>query len=394
MPETICLAHIADSSLADILRPEANARACSFCQGRGEVGTEGFAVPMKFVAERVWEVMNWLHRECTPMDTWNIPAYETPWVLNHCTPGTFGQEVESAVRKTLLAAMPYPEMWEPARAYYDYQLSWKTFTATVKYGSRFVFASGPTTRPGAEDEPPAILARFLDGLLAYVQDDLLLTVPKGTKVYRGRMAEDVKELRSKALKNPAVELGPAPRGRAAAGRLNAQGVGLFYGADDLETAVAEIALHSLHSNALVGAFEVQRPLTVLDFTRRPRTPSPHVESQRHRFLFARFVDDFLEFLTQPVILDGRERIDYTPTQVIAEYLRWIPDIRIDGIAWPSHLTSGRNIAYFYGPGTAFQSDPPTASEENRKGAASTPTFTLSRTNLIERRVTRSVAVHR
>ena len=392
--ETICMSHIADASLSAMLRSEMTEGSCSYCARLETEARDAFAVPMGAVATQVWEVMNWLHQECTPMDAWNIPAYETSWVVNHCTPDTFAPEVERDVRATLLKAMPFPEMWEPARAYYDYQLSWKTFTETVKYGSRFIFTSGLPTRPGAENEPPTTLARFLEGLLAYVQDDMILTVPKGTKVYRGRMTEDVRQLREKVEANLAEELGPAPNGRAAAGRLNAQGVGLFYAADDLKTAVAEIALHSLHANALVGAFETQRPLIVLDFTRKPRNPSPHVEEERQRFLFARFMDDFLEFLTRPVILDGRERIDYTPTQIIAEYLRWVPDLHIDGIAWPSHLTSGKNIAYFHGPGAAFQSDPPTLAEERRYGGSNAPTFTLSKADLFERRVTRSVAVHR
>jgi hypothetical protein len=120
-----------------------------------------------------------------------------------------------------------------------------------------------------------------------MQDDMIVTLPPGTKLYRGRISENLHDLRKKVESNLAGELGPAPNGLSAAGRLNAQGFGLSYGADDVETAVAEIALHSLYSNALVGAFEVQKPLTILDFTRTPRPGSPFVEKERLSFAGSR-----------------------------------------------------------------------------------------------------------
>lgn len=199
------------------------------------------------------------------------------------------------------------------------------------------------------------------------------------------------------MKEPSTELGSAPPHLAAAGRLNPQGIGLFYAADEVETAVAEIALHSAYNECVIGAFVTQRPLQILDFTRTLKDlPSIFASDEKSRKLwkFARFAKRFTERITSPVLLDGRERVDYTPTSVVAEYLRWVPDLHIDGIAWPSHIATknGKNLVLFFGPGPDFRTDPPTSSELSGHGGLRTPTLTLPLTGLQEYSVKRSVEV--
>jgi RES domain len=48
-----------------------------------------------------------------------------------------------------------------------------------------------------------------------------------------------------------------------------------------------------------------------------------------------------------VIPDGRQHIEYTPTQVLTEYLRWMPENRIDGIARPSAQTGEKTHVLFF-----------------------------------------------
>jgi hypothetical protein len=48
-----------------------------------------------------------------------------------------------------------------------------------------------------------------------------------------------------------------------------------------------------------------------------------------------------------VIPDGRQHIEYTPTQVLTEYLRWMPENRIDGIALPSAQTGEKTHVLFF-----------------------------------------------
>ena len=64
-----------------------------------------------------------------------------------------------------------------------------------------------------------------------------------------------------------------------------------------------------------------------------------------------FLHKFVRAITLPVEHDGREHIEYVPTQVLTEYFRhrFLPNgaSNIDGIVYPStHRRNGRSIAIF------------------------------------------------
>jgi hypothetical protein len=300
---------------------------------------------------------------------------------------------------SITRAIATPQSWFEDDTRDQFAYSWERFAETVRHEARFVLIADP--RPGGENEPPARLARFLAGLLGYADKStpMLHTLPTGTKLYRGRMTDNVAELRAEVEKEPAQKLGAAPPSRAAAGRMSGEGVPLFCGADNVHTAVAEIALHSPYDFALVGEFTTQRPITILDFTRNPKVPSIFDLAHQDRRLFAEFVDDFVSAITQPVVLDGRERVDYLPTQVVTEYLRWVPRRRIDGIAFPSRAKSrGKNVVLFTRLDDDVVTDPPTRDE--RRNIALTrsiggnidPMLAISAQAITEHSVSRSVRV--
>jgi RES domain-containing protein len=228
---------------------------------------------------------------------------------------------------------------------------------------------------------------------------MLIDLPAGTHLFRGRMTDDVGALRAEVDAAPAKELGSAPPKVAQAGRMNAQGIPIFYSATTIQTAVAEIALHSPYDDAVVGEFVTQRDLTIIDFTRKPKLPSVFDQAHRERFMFARFVDDFVDAITRPVVLDGRQRIDYVPTQIVTEYLRWVPRRRIEGIAFPSRVDRpGKNVVLFFGPGSEIRTDPLTNEEiEDRDlglriGESENPALVISQNAITHHSVRRSVRV--
>lgn len=400
MSQTICLDHITDAVLRDHVS-DVTQRSCSYCTRTATPRENAFAVPMDSVAAHVYGAATWLYED--ESEAWG-PAdwqerFDTNVVVEDCTTGDFDATIIDRVNADITAAIQTPQQWVGAGIEDEFGFSWEAFTNTVKYTTRFI-RIGNSTRPGFADEPPAQVAKFLDGLLAYVQTSMLITMQPGEKLYRGRMAEDTDELWKDVEKSPGEKLGPPPHGVAAAGRLNPEGVGLFYSATTVDVAVKEIALHSPFNDALIGGFVIKKPLVILDFTRRPKLPSVYARDQRHKFLFARFIDEFVKRLTAPVFLAGRERINYVPTQVIAEYLRWVPERRIDGLAWPSHLDpAGKNVGLFVSAGPDVQSDPPvpnsskaTAFLHRAIGGVPTPTLTLSNSDLSKHSVTRSVDV--
>ena len=132
----------------------------------------------------------------------------------------------------------------------------------------------------------------------------------------------------------AGKLGAPPLVKAAANRMSPAGIPMFYGSSDVDTAVAEIGTHSDKTHAIVGRFEPARELKVVDLTNLPERPSIF-GGDADLYHQVVFLQQFIKDVTLPVILDGREHIDYVPTQVFTEYLRYSFPAPIDGIVFPS-----------------------------------------------------------
>jgi hypothetical protein len=402
LDESICHSHITDAVLADLVQGEVDQRECSYCGRTGDPEGPSFAVPMNDVGRHAFEAANWQYHDGHDefFHEGYPEQYDTEFVIGEIMARAIDPGVAGEVVSHIADAITTPHAWVDSRLHEDFLFSWESFAETVKYQSRFVYV-GDRERPGRRNEPPARVSRFLDGLAAYVQDDMLTRVSPGEKLYRARMVDDAFAFQHEVRKDPAKHLGPAPAGKASAGRLNPEGVGLFYGATTVDVAVKETALHSLYDEAVVGAFTACRPLMILDFTRRPIPPSVFARDQRRRFLFARFADDFVERLTQSVRLTGAERVEYVVTQVIGEYFRWAPETKLDGIAWESHLLRrgeiGKNVLVWAGADDV-RSDPPADADPSdsaprrRSFDLASPTLTLSRVDISIHHATRFVQV--
>jgi len=401
MTETVCHDHIIDPVLKKRLSKTASQSKCSYCERQALDDEKPFAIEMNDLGDEVWDAANWLYQWTDEgpyyigdMSFSDETFYGTADVIYDTVEDAVDPAYSIPIVERLVEATIATENWigntDPSA------LGWEAFARTVRFESRFVIV-GTSGRPGHEDESPARIAKFLDALLAYVESDLLVDLPADTILYRGRMTDDAAKLeRDEISEEPSKTLGPAPSSRAEAGRLSPRGIGLFYAADALATAVAEIALHSNYDEAIIGGFKTTRSLKLLDFSRQltafPSIFASDAESRR-RWIFARFKEHFTEMIAAPVVLDGREAVDYTPTQVVAEWLRFVPETRIDGIAWPSHATvgEGKNVMLFFGPGSDFRTDPPTETEM-RHFTFKNPALTLSRDNITQHHVKRTVQV--
>ncbi|WP_241388426.1 RES family NAD+ phosphorylase [Pseudomonas aeruginosa] len=174
-------------------------------------------------------------------------------------------------------------------------------------------------------------------------------------LYRGRVFQTDESLAS-ALCWPERLLGAPAAGIGAAGRMNGQGQPAFYGATNPEVCIAEVR-PPVGSKVAVAAFEVIRPLRLLDLRRlasvelRPDASlfdaSTRSAAQRRDFL--RTLGDRL---SAPVLPELQER-DYLVTQAVADYLAAHQTLNVDGIIYPSAQTrrpgeppAGDNVVLF------------------------------------------------
>jgi hypothetical protein len=136
--------------------------------------------------------------------------------------------------------------------------------------------------------------------------------------------------------------------------MSAAGISVFYGAMDEETACAETCRQETEAVS-VGAFESTRELCALDLTKLPPVPGFYSDVDAHTRDSISFLHAFVAEVTQPTERDGREDVEYAPTQIVAEYFRWRFRLygpgstrpRLDGILYPSAQGDGGvNIVLF------------------------------------------------
>lgn len=203
---------------------------------------------------------------------------------------------------------------------------WRDFHNRVKYGGRFLDEEARR----ALDE---LLTDFPDQWATRDDGPDQTHKPASLNVFRARSASTPAEARQ-ILADPRTALGPPPRRSRSAGRLNAHGIGVFYGGLSEDVCIAELR-PSLASYVVVGQFDLIQPVRLLDLTAFDRhVPSgslfrPGYADERLRWQFLR---SFHLSITQPV-QPGSEVLQYVPTQVIGEYL--YAALGYDGVVYRS-----------------------------------------------------------
>jgi len=226
-----------------------------------------------------------------------------------------------------------------------YAVSWEEFCRTVKHKIRYFFDSKDKPDDFSDNIP---VPDMLDELRDIIDNaGLVKTLEAGTQFFRIRLHQ-VKELCDSWR-----TLGPPPSAAAPSNRMSAAGISVFYAAMDMATATAETTanLDSADTRILTGAtWTNTRPLTVLDLSKLPPTPSifAQVRHERDHLVFLR---QFVKSITQPVRHDGREHTEYVPSQIVTEYFRhryrFENNARLDGIVYPSaRYRGGRSAVIF------------------------------------------------
>lgn len=226
--------------------------------------------------------------------------------------------------------------------------SWERFSTVVKHERRFFFQNHSGKKPDDFDElllPSELLKRI--GTFS-LDHSLVRSLPKGTTLYRVRKAKPGEHF------STPLELGPAPIERCLwPSRMSPAGIPMFYGADDVTTALKETVDDS--ATYFVGTFETTRKAHILDLTNVPRVPSifepisDTAESDpRHEL---EFLHSFVHDVSQPIDRKNRAHVDYVPTQVVAEYLRGFElpgGRRLDGIKYTSAQNAPRACYVLFG----------------------------------------------
>lgn len=334
----VCRACVDDYALETEIRAAEEAETnCDFC-GEGpaaslDVLLAGFVSGLRNEYERAIDGVSWDGREGgyqwgKQWDTWDLVEQFDSVLIGE---GLL-DAVRGAVHDTIWVEVNFA--WRRR----DEVLleSWERFCEAVRYETRYVFwrrvdLSEHESQYTGEVPPGQILDEV--GLLI---DRLALTrsLPPRYLMWRAQTHSSV------TVDQTASRLGTVPRSKAKqANRMSPAGITMFYGAEDMRTAVREVAFGSDDDFVTSAAFESSRESTVVDFTRLPPVPSmfdPQWGALRRPLIFLHHFVRQLSDRARPEF----EQIDYVPTQVVTEYLLRIyrGGDAVDGLLYASSLT--------------------------------------------------------
>ena len=225
----------------------------------------------------------------------------------------------------------------------QFQVTWNTFREQVQTHARFF---GPEA-----EEMLHFIFGDLTSLTAFDRRPVIREIGPGAEavsVWRARVAQSIEE-RNRILISPSTELGPPPPAFAEAGRMNPDGIPVFYGATELETCVSEVR-PPVGSFVVVGRFDLLRKVRILDLDALSLVyPKGSVfdPGYAERAGRAAFLGHLRNEIGRPVMPQD-ETLEYIATQVVAEYLAHKASPRIDGIIFSSAQTggAGHNLVLF------------------------------------------------
>jgi RES domain/HEPN/RES N-terminal domain 1 len=366
----ICIGCIGDSFLREEVRQSAEEGSCSYCGGDDRVTS------LQDLADRIHEVLKaqfyvtssepegfdyYLAKE----GRWDRPGDPVAQIISDIAglDDEISQDIRTYLSDPYRAAKdgdedPYGDdalYEEQAPNLYDFKDTWENFCQRLRWRSRFFSES-------AESDLDSIFGD-LDSLKTIRDLPVVRVISPDDEdrfLYRARVAFAQSE-REAILKRPARELGAPPARLARAGRMNAAGISVFYGAESADTCLSELRA-PVGSSVVVGRFEIIRPVRLLDMDAlaqvyiRGSHFDPQFSVLRAR---AAFLSHLVQTISRPV-MPNDETFDYLPTQAIAEYLATKVKPPFDGVIFGSSQTGGegRNVVLFNHASAAEPEDSP------------------------------------
>lgn len=364
--KTLCYNCVGEVYLRAEMRRHGNRRRCSYCDRRAKSYTIGdIAVRMEKVfgehyrrtsdQPNAWQQTLLSDREADY--DWERDGEPVVQVIANAAdmPEAAAEDVQAVLEdefEDFDSAAMGEETEFASGTYYEergasdraWQEEWSAFERSLKTEARFF------SRTAA-----AHLHSVFRGIESMSSTDgrpLIVDAGPGTRldaIYRARAFQSDDKLTT-ALCHPDQHLGSPPPNLANAGRMNARGISVFYGANEPGVAIAEVR-PPVGSQVAVARFNIIRSLRLLDLTAL-RTVSeggsifdPELAGRMERAMFLRSLS---QRITRPVMPDD-EAFEYLPTQAVADFLATENEPPIDGIIYPSVQVAGDvlNVVLFH-----------------------------------------------
>jgi hypothetical protein len=332
------------------IRSNAVSPECTFC---GRMRQRNIAADAEELAEFVAQCISLEYEDAAEMVAWDEGEYVASTMTSSELLEEIGVEEVNAVAFSFLADGLPDKAWVQVDFYSQHpeqtlKHGWDGFAHAIKHETRFMFFPPiPKTEWKQHDEirPEDMLAELGNVIREH---RMVKRLRAGTRLYRIRPGYSANaDTGIRDLGSPPVEA------IVRANRMSPAGISMFYAATDRETAIAE----SLDPQGCVvgtlATFELVSPARIADFVRVPRAPGFFsLETTREERGRLNFLNAFADEISRAVARDQYDHIEYVPTQVVTEYLRFrfVSKKRaLAGVRFRSAKRAGGiNVALFLG----------------------------------------------
>ncbi len=232
---------------------------------------------------------------------------------------------------------------------------WYRFVKQVKHNSRYIFTLIGYKPDPYEDQDTPLPSQMLGRIHRFIRKTKIIrSVNKGKIFYRVRVCYN-----SEKVNDTAHDLGtPKSKYATTSNRMSPAGIPMFYGARDKITALNEALSVERKSKTekkigyvKIARFKLLKDISIVDFTRRHEF-CLFDEKAEDRVINAKaFLNHFIREISMPIAKDGREHVEYVPSQIVTEYLKYkctdTNGKRIKGILYPSSKDKGVSCALFF-----------------------------------------------
>lgn len=335
----VCSKHIDDYAIANFIKNNALKGYCSYCKSSKKVIS--FEQLMFFMMEGIRnfyedaaEFMGYDSSEGGYLgETYN------QWELIN---DVIGLDIDNYQLNEDIIDCIDDRAWSEPDAYHDSYRDiliyhWDYFKEVAKHKSRYLFGKTKKFKTFSYNQNAYDILQEIGSKVT--EFNLTKVIPTRTKLFRCRQHNGKTEIKT------ALQITSPPKEHAIySNRMSPAGISMFYCTFDIDTAKAEtIDKDKKGPNFITTAiFKAKRHLTVIDFSILPKIPSIFDIENLKNYYSTRFLKDFVTDLSSDIKRDGKEHIDYVPTQIVTEFFRYIfsNKQKIDGIVYPSAKNRG------------------------------------------------------
>ena len=210
-----------------------------------------------------------------------------------------------------------------------YTDEWNYFKEVVKHKARFVFYFDDVFKGYFHSNPISILNNIQSEIIKL---NLFKTITPSTKILRctqHKNKDDVKADGKRIASNPVANC----KGQ---NRMSPAGISMFYGSDDKDTSIKEVVDFTNLKEPFytIAKFTPKQDLKLIDLTSFPVLPSIFDSANNKHREPIMFLKAFAKDISKHIHKNDTS-IEYVPTQVITEYIKFNPTLKVDGIIYPS-----------------------------------------------------------